>query len=564
MTAFSISLPLDVQAQINSFAAQYSVDALVASAVAQVSSGGRQFFSDGSLVVTPYGIGVMGIGKMTAVSLGFDATEESQNIQAGVAYLSLLLQQTVGNYPQAIAAYITSIDAVQTANGVPPLAPVQNFVFNVSTLSAQAGSTSASALYALRNQTTGDPFDIAGNLTHESSSGVNYGSGKNASQGAANLDKLQASMEPALQTYDPTMGATAWYADTGLVTGNPRIRASAQPVSFTVFLDRNDPNQFLQNPYDLRPIEIQLNTSLAAFEIASKHVYNRTPSRTGMHITLWGMQPDLISGTGTTGVFMNQFGLTDFFSVANITDDVAQLVSSGFSHSFKQNFSPFDASVTTTVSQQNRAAVRSQTGNLTTTAQQGFNLVNTVQQNSTGEVFNSEVIGSDSVASQAINNLELDNPSEAFRVAAQDCFMEFLKLFQMNGSVYYYAQDYATDSTGKGANLGIISNQEQVSPTAWSFKTGASSFQQHSRNNDVMARGYVAMRYRNNVYLGYFKSLQWTQDAESPFQWKFSFTFQVERTYTALYFPNVSVTQIANLPGGGPQTTTSTLPDQIT
>lgn len=45
------------------------------------------------------------------------------------------------------------------------------------------------------------------------------------------------------------------------------------------------------------------------------------------------------------------------------------------------------------------------------------------------------------------------------------------------------------------------------------------------------------MNYRNNKYLGYFKSLSWTMDAEHPFQWKFNFTFQVERTLTAYFYP---------------------------
>jgi len=45
------------------------------------------------------------------------------------------------------------------------------------------------------------------------------------------------------------------------------------------------------------------------------------------------------------------------------------------------------------------------------------------------------------------------------------------------------------------------------------------------------------MSYRNNLYLGYFKSLSWTMDAEKPFQWIFHFTFQVEKTLTAYYYP---------------------------
>jgi hypothetical protein len=121
----------------------------------------------------------------------------------------------------------------------------------------------------------------------------------------------------------------------------------------------------------------------------------------------------------------------------------------------------------------------------------------------------------------------------------------------MNGNVWFNTPGWQ----------GYFDGQEQQGVNAWSPKTGASSFQQHSRNNDVMTRGYVSMRYRNNVFLGYFKTLSWTQDAESPFQWKFNFTFQVERTYTALYFPNFSVTQSNQDTSSAPQP--NQLPNQI-
>lgn len=84
-----IQLPLDVQNQITSYAQQYSVDSLVVSAIAQVLTNGQQFYSDNSLVVTPYGVGVMGIS--VANGNGFDVTETNSNIQAGVAYMAQLL-----------------------------------------------------------------------------------------------------------------------------------------------------------------------------------------------------------------------------------------------------------------------------------------------------------------------------------------------------------------------------------------------------------------------------------------------------------------------------------------
>lgn len=488
--AQTISLPQNLLNQIMGFAAQYSVDGWIMAAIAQVASGGNQMY------VTTYGLGVMGISIPNATALGFNATIEDENIQAGCAYLAALLQVFVGNYPQAIAAYVTSATTVQTFGGVPPIASVQDFVYNVSSLASQAGSYLTSGQYAIQNQYVEDPDPPStasiGNSVAPGTSGRNYGSGVSPSQGAANINELQASVSPNLQRADPSLTATAWYADTGLITGNPRIRRSVQPVAFTVYFDRNDPRQVFQNPATGKPIEIQLNTSMTTFEITSRHVYNRTPSRTGMHITLWGMAPDLISGTGSTGVFMNQYGLTDYFSIANAPSDVIDQVESAFT------------------------AI-----------------------NSTGD-------------------LALLTQSEAFRVAAQDAFVEFLKLFQMNGTVYYYNEAYATAINGTGQNLGTISETEQTAPTAWSPTTGATSFQQHSRNNDVMTRGYVSMRYRNNVYLGYFKSLSWTQDAESPFQWKFNFTFQVEKTYTAIYYPNTQVSQLN--PNGQPNTPTQSVP----
>lgn len=529
MVAYSINLPPDVQVQITSFAAQYGVDALVASAVAQVSSGGQQFFSDGSLVVTLFGVGVMGIAKNVATALNLDATQQVQNIQAGVATLAALLSAFTGNYPQALAAYITSVDTVRSSGGIPPLSQVSDFVYNVSKIAANAGSTSVSGLLTIRN---GNPPDgdnaaaITGGLIDPATTGINYGSGSDAATNTSNINELQSTISPILQVLDYTLANKPWYEDTGMVTGNSHIRSSVQPVSFMVYLDRNDPTKFLQNPATNQPIEIQLNTSLSSFEISSKHVYNRTPSRTGMHITLWGMEPDLISGQGTTGVFMNQFGITDFMSTVGINDDVTKLLASGFSHIFKPTFS------TTTVNEAQQQ---------TTTNTQAFNLKSVTELNNpTGQVISTAVTGDqtflNTAAGQAIARQKLNNPNEAFRVAAQDAFVEFLKLFQMNGNVWYHSDSYAN-----GTNLGTIGQTEQTAPTAWSSKTGATSFQQHSRNNDVMTRGYVAMKYRNNVYLGYFKSLSWTQDADSPFQWKFNFTFQVEKTYTALYFPQFTL-----------------------
>ena len=338
---------------------------------------------------------------------------------------------------------------------------------------------------------------------------------------------LAASLRTALQVPDDSLGNTPWYGDRGLVTGNPGVRQRVQPVSFVVYLDRSgtssSPAQTL-NPQDAQgnivgtagPVQLQLNTSLHDISIQSKHVFNRTPSRTGMHVTLWGMQPDLITGNGTTGVFMNQFGLTDYFSVATINEDTLALLTAGLTHNFVGNTVPLFG----------RSSAGLPTGDVVV-APSGSNIPD----------------GQHQEAIAALNRLDLDYPAEAFRVAAQDCFVEFLKLFQMNGNVWYWTPNYTGSTTG----------QDQHSPNAWSPQTGVSTHMQHARNNDVMTRGYVALKYRATTYLGYFKSLTWTQDATSPFQWKFNFAFQAERTIAAQYYPAdaVAATPVLGIPPGG-------------
>src|SRR5208282_850371 len=262
-----------------------------------------------------------------------------------------------------------------------------------------------------------------------------------------------------LEVSDASMSQTPWYADRNLITGNQRIRDAVLPVTFQVYLSKAQ-NSLLINPTNKQPITVRMNASMSQWNILSKHISTRTPTRTGMHITFWGMAADMITGTASTGVFMNAYGITDYFSTAKATDDITSAIARNFS---------MDPNV-------EMAAA--------------------------------------------------SNP-EAYRVAAQDAFTEFLKLFQMNGNVWYNSAP--ADPTLLG--------QSQVAPSTWQANTGSTNFQQNSRNNDVRSKGYVVMSFRNNLYLGYFKALSWTMDAEKPFQWIFNFTFQVERTLTAYYYP---------------------------
>jgi hypothetical protein len=420
------------------------------------------------------------------ISIIANGTSSTYNAIAKADGLSDASQLTIAQVGAAYSATPGWANNVAAALGVSPdtkFSDVVNGTVSTNAVSPPGGgyaSSSGGPVTTPVSTAGGGNYTIPPTSPYVPPTGASYDA---ATIAAANVIPLQVN--------DGSLANVPWYKDNNLITGNPRIRQSVQPVSFVVYLSRSTGEMLtMSGRPGGTPIQLQLNTSMKTFEIMSKHVYNKTPSRTGFHITFWGMQPDLINGTGSTGVFMNQFGITDFFSVANVTSDVTQLVTQGF----KRMFNPSGS-----------GGAQTSTGAVAVTAP---NL------------------------SSSVGNVTGGSANEAFRVAAQDAFVELLKLFQMNGNVWYQTKGYT----------GNFSNTEQTSPNGWTSKSGSSLSvtQQHGRNNDVMTRGYVAMKHRNNVYLGYFKSLNWSLDAENPFQWKFNFVFQVEQTYAAMYVPTGS------------------------
>lgn len=443
-----LNLPPDVQDQIQSIAQQVGVDYLVALCLAQVVSGGQMLPPDAEGHQ-----GIMWVTPQQGSEFGFDITTADGNIRTGLTYFRSLYK-TFLDYPLSLAAYLTSAATVFQFNTIPPFGNVNSYVYNIAALAQRAGCYVLSTKNVI-NQTKPD-----------ASEGSTKTSALTQPQGdVIQPANLQAYNDPNLQVNDgQNLNAQPWFdTSLGLFTGNPQIRQQVQPVSFVIYLSQQT-GQLLTNPDTGKPIELQLNCSMTQFELQMKHIFNRQPSRTGQHVTFWGQQPDLISGQCSTGVRMNAFGLTDYFSVSGAPDSLVAQVVRSFTGPTSDRFSIDNLA------------------NLSTTA---------------------------------------------FRVAAEDAFVEFLKMFQMNGNVWYHTPDYESYKVG----------QQQSQPSGWSPDTGISTMQKNARNNDVRSRGWVAMKFKNNVYLGYFKSLGWTQDAEKPFQWTFNFTFQVERTYSALYFP---------------------------
>ncbi len=383
---------------------------------------------------------------------------------------------------------------------------------------------------------------------------VQAASGEVPSQSAVGISQSSASTNPQVQAGDPMpdpiaaaplpnqtvsaetladltnegvsvpdqvgLNVQPWYQDTNLLTGNPRLHKmgfpQGFPIVFEVYMDQNDTNSLLKTTYgsssygssslvgDLfpsQPVQIPLNCSLTTFKLSSRHIFNRTPTRTGFHLTLWGMTADTIEGSGSTGLFMNQFGVTDFLSLAGENTDAVNAVIAAY-------------------------------GNTPLTSQ----IAN----------YNAAQTSSASAASA----LQVQQALEPFRIAAEDAFQEFLALFKMNGTTWLHPSGYASDSGNNNAQSTQNNANNTTALATYSTGIGATNFEIKARNNDVYKRGYVVMKYRNSQYLGFFKSLNWVMDATKPYAWTFSFVFQVERTLSLVYYPT---------PTAAPSTATTAL-----
>jgi hypothetical protein len=268
------------------------------------------------------------------------------------------------------------------------------------------------------------------------------------------------------------LDAVAWFEDPEAIVGNPKLKQYS-PVSFTINLREFDNDSALSNSG--KPLVVRLNCSLNQVDVSMKHIINKTNSRTGFHMTFWGMEPDTITGSGSTGVFMNQMGVTDFMSEAGKLRDTGAL----------------------------------------TAVETAYDAKSTV-----GTAHDAKIAILDKIR----------NYKEPLRVAAQDAFLELLATFRNNGVIRYRKDNYLPTTSQ-------TIDRTQLQNSVWSEKYGGSSFTRQARVNDVMVKGNVVMNFKSSIYHGYFKSLSWTMDADHPFHWKFDFTFQVQKTISYAYYP---------------------------
>ena len=436
----------------------------------------------------------------------------ADNITTGTAYFGQLLHTFNGDIYQAISAYNSGAGNVQKSGITNP-----NYVNGVLQKSGTGGNYTSVTLDGTSVLSQSDAESTIVSPVAGAYSPLN-----NNSQ---NVDINALVPQIVIQE---GLDAQAWYEDYGLLTGNPRLRGDVQPVSFQVML--HDNNNFLLSSRGESgaPVRVELNASMKSINWSMKHIYHHQRTRTAHHVTMWGMQADMIEGQCTTGVFMNQFGLTDYYSTRTVNDKLKNLVTSGEMFTNGNTSNPVKVNSGLGTDAPIDLSIFNNAATPVTVNGPGGQSITTVPGsggNTNGFINSGESGFQKIMKSQGKNNSNFSQ-TDAFRVAAQDAFMEFLALFKMNGSVWFWNKLYSD-------NMG--NTREWVGVQAWSPTLGMNAAQKNARNNDVVTRGGVLMSYRNFVYQGYFKTLQWTLSATQPYSWDFSFTFQVEKTVGQQY-----------------------------
>ena len=127
------SIPLQLNAfeyAINSAAKRYHVDPALVRAVIHAESAFRPGARSNKGA-----LGLMQLMPGTARDMGVvNVMSPEENIQGGVRYLAMLLEQNRGNTMLATAAYNAGPGAVQRYNGIPPYAETQTYVKRVKVL----------------------------------------------------------------------------------------------------------------------------------------------------------------------------------------------------------------------------------------------------------------------------------------------------------------------------------------------------------------------------------------------------------------------------------------------
>ena len=122
---------------------------------------------------------------------------------------------------------------------------------------------------------------------------------------------------------------TPWWMVEGTLVGNPGLRRIPDAITFMVQLPPQLTGELLRRPLK-QPTQLRLNVGLSTISQGSAHQNGIEPTGSGLLLNLWDSRPDIITASGTTGVFMNQFGVTSLMSSNEFSKQLQDLASMGF------------------------------------------------------------------------------------------------------------------------------------------------------------------------------------------------------------------------------------------
>jgi hypothetical protein len=260
------------------------------------------------------------------------STDPAAQLDLAAKILSTYVSQFGGNVALIAAAYNGGPGVSSLAEKLIALNPSLSIADAISQATAQIYSTNAGKVTEVNNyvtkvsgtSATASQAVQASNYTNQNTpfNGVDNSAAIQAvpllgtTYNAAQVQALLTAIDPSLIDLTGTTQAS-WEVDPAIVSVNSVTRVVGDPVTFTIAYD---------NGVTVLPFTINLNASVSSFKRAMRANNQHENTRTGTLLTLWGMTPDIISGEASTGIFMNQLGITDFLSVAGVPSSVLQVV----------------------------------------------------------------------------------------------------------------------------------------------------------------------------------------------------------------------------------------------
>lgn len=277
------------------------------------------------------GTAVQVMGQAWANQLASGQLDPYHQVLGSSTYLAQMTQLAITNYPECSPTQLVAVGQLYYVNGpgntVNPVRGTAGGEYLLAQAAKSAGyPDTQTAMATDPNGTIAGALAKSGtiqyNLTHGSAHPVSP-DGSDTTVSTGPLDGAGATRRPLSlnndgSAYSPRtviqdgLDNVPWWQLEGALVGNPNLRRVPDAVQFLLALPPRDTGSYLSTRSGR--VVIRLNVGLISLGQGSAHQNSIEPTGTGLLLTLWDSKPDMLTGSGTTGAFMNLGGLTDLMS----------------------------------------------------------------------------------------------------------------------------------------------------------------------------------------------------------------------------------------------------------